>query len=235
MKFNLTIVLTLFLLGSVLGASSASAWWAFTLGYKALKGVTQPDLSPANFLAQSKQVGEEEEEETGRKIVPEKEILIKVYDYIHARGGNIGGVRADRLRKSPNYQNVFLERISKKFPLTAADRSVTMEVVGISLESGSLVLNVTLQNQGASPVNFLYSFLDIIDDRRRAIGAITEGLPGELPANGEKYSGKVKIPKTLLYNSQTINLILTDYPQQKLKLKISKIPVLVGKINGEEG
>ena len=219
-KLNFTVVLTLILLTSVLGTSSATAWWAFTLGYKALKGVTQPDLSPANFLARSKQLGEKT---NGQKIIPEREILVKVYNHIYERGGNIGGVRSDRSVQAQNSSKALLEG----FPLKAADRNVNMEVTNAALESDSLVLNVTLNNQGQSSVNFLYSFLDILDDRGRAIGGITEGLPGQLPANGEKYAGKVKIPKTLLYNSQTIDLILTDYPEQKLKLKISEIPVSI--------
>lgn len=230
MKFNLTIVLTLMLLGSVLGASSATAWWAFTLGYKALKGVTQPDLTPANFLAQSKQVGQKE---SSRKIIPEREIIVKVYDYIHKQGGNVGGLGQKQSRQDRNYQNALLQKETKSFPIVAADTKVKMEIINAVLESSSLVLNVTLENEGQSPVNFLYSFLDIIDDRGRAIGAITEGLPGKLPANGEKYSGRITIPKTLLYNSKTIDLILTDYPEQKLKLKISQIPVFLGQINGE--
>lgn len=223
-KFNFTVVLTLILLASVLGTSSATAWWAFTLGYKALKGVTQPDLSPANFLARSKQLGEKT---NGRKIISEREILVKVYNHIYERGGNIGRVRSDRSVQAQNSSKALLEQESKGFPLKAADRNVKMEVTNAALESDSLVLNVTLNNQGQSSVNFLYSFLDILDDRGRAIGGITEGLPGQLPANGEKYAGKVKIPKTLLYNSQTIDLILTDYPEQKLKLKISEIPVSI--------
>jgi len=230
MKFNFTIVLTLILLGSVLGASSATAWWAFTLGYQALKGVTQPDLSPANFLARSKQI---EQAGNAREIVPEREILVKVYDYIHERGGNVGGVEYDRSAEAQNYRNAFLEKETKGFPSIATDRKVSMAVTKADLDNDSLILNVTLKNQSSSSVNFLYSFLDILDDRGRAIGGITEGLPGQLPADGQQYSGKVKIPKSLLYNSRSIDLILTDYPEQKLKLKIAEIPVLLPENNGE--
>ena len=221
MKFNLTIVLTLILLGSVLGASSASAWFAFTLGYKALKGVTQPDLAPAQFLDQGKQTAEQRK---GPAIVPEREILVKVYDYIHSKGGSVGGIEKDPGRER-QYQNESNQQQNQQFPFQTIDRSVKMEVTNTSNETDSLLLNVNLKNEGTAPVNFLYSFLDIMDDRGRAISGITDGLPGQLPANGKKYSGTVKIPKTLLYESKKIDLILTDYPEQKLRLKIEEIPV----------
>lgn len=218
MKFNLTIVLTVILLGSVLGASSASAWFAFTLGYKALKGVTQPDLAPAQFLDREKKAADRQQ---GRTIVPEKEILIKVYDHIHSQGGSIGGIKENPHR----HQNQSIQQQSTKFPLQTRHKKVKLEITNASNESGSLLLNVNLKNEGNAPVNFLYSFLDVMDDRGRAISAITDGLPGQLPANGQKYSGTVKIPKTLLQDSQNIDIILTDYPEQNLKLKIEEIPV----------
>lgn len=103
---------------------------------------------------------------------------------------------------------------------------MTLEVRSASQQGGSLLLNVSMKNEGSSAVRFLYSFLNITDDQGRALSAITEGLPGELPANGEEFSGTVSIPTALLENSQKISLTLTDYPDQKLQLKMSDIPVV---------
>ena len=64
------------------------------------------------------------------------------------------------------------------------------------------------------------------DDRGRALSAIADGLPGELPANGEKFSGTLRIPTVLLDRSQKISLTLTDYPEQNLELKLKDIPTI---------
>jgi hypothetical protein len=57
------------------------------------------------------------------------------------------------------------------------------------------------------------------------LSAITEGLPGEVPANGEEFTGTVSIPTALLEDAKSLSLTLTDYPDQKLQLKMSEIPI----------
>ena len=111
-------------------------------------------------------------------------------------------------------------------PIKGKDQGVTLEVVKINQQGGSLLLDVNLRNDSRKAVRFLYSFLDVRDDQGRALSAITDGLPGELPANGENFSGTVRIPTALLNDAKQISLTLTDYPDQKLQLKISKIPVV---------
>lgn len=87
------------------------------------------------------------------------------------------------------------------------------------------MLNVRLKNEGGDAVRFLYSFLNVTDNQGRALSAITDGLPGELPATGEEFSGTVSIPSALLEDAKTLSLTLTDYPDQKLQLKMSEIPI----------
>lgn len=82
-----------------------------------------------------------------------------------------------------------------------------------------------MQNKGKDSVRFLYSFLDVSDDKGRTLSASTEDLPSELPANGPSVSGTVSIPTALLDNVKRISLALTDYPAQKLRLEVSNIPV----------
>jgi hypothetical protein len=84
---------------------------------------------------------------------------------------------------------------------------------------------VKMQNKGKDSVRFLYSFLDVTDDKGRTLSASTEGLPAELPANGPSFSGIVSIPTALLDDVNKISLALTDYPAQKLKLEVLDIPV----------
>ena len=114
---------------------------------------------------------------------------------------------------------------NQNLPLKSQDRGVTLEVRSANLQGGSLLLDVSLKNEGNNPVRFLYSFLNVTDDQGRALSAITEGLPGELPSNGEEFSGTVSIPTALLDDAKALSLTLTDYPDQKLKLKMSEIPV----------
>jgi len=114
---------------------------------------------------------------------------------------------------------------NQNLPLKSQDRGVTLEVRSANLQGGSLLLDVSLKNEGDNPVRFLYSFLNVTDDQGRALSAITEGLPGELPSNGEEFSGTVSIPTALLDDAKALSLTLTDYPDQKLKLKMSEIPV----------
>jgi uncharacterized protein affecting Mg2+/Co2+ transport len=111
-------------------------------------------------------------------------------------------------------------------PIKSEDRGVTLEIRSANQEGGSLLLNVSLKNQGGNAVRFLYSFLNVTDEQGRTLSAITEGLPGELPANGQEYSGTVSIPTALIENAQRLSLSLTDYPDQKLQLKMSEIPVV---------
>ena len=77
-----------------------------------------------------------------------------------------------------------------------------------------------MQNKGTNSVRFLYSFLDITDNKGRTLSAITEGLPAKLPPNSREFSGTVSIPTALLDDVNKISLSLVDYPDQKVKLKL---------------
>ncbi len=82
-----------------------------------------------------------------------------------------------------------------------------------------------MQNKGKNSVRFLYSFLDVSDDKGRTLSASTDGLPSELPNNSPTYTGTISIPTALLDDVKSISLSLTDYPAQQLKLEVSDIPV----------
>jgi hypothetical protein len=115
--------------------------------------------------------------------------------------------------------------VSAKFPLNSRDGGVTLEVSAASQRSNSMLLDVSMKNEGSQPVRFLYSFLNVTDDRGRALSASAEDLPAELPPNGQVFYGTVSIPTALLENAKEVSLTLTDYPGQKLQLQISGIPV----------
>jgi len=237
MKFNSTVALTLILLAMMLGAGFVSAMWGFTLGHEALKGVTQPDVRPTKKLAENQQVSIGKE---GVKILREEDILTSVNDYINGKGkdskANSAEKKDDPANKtqpdkkpspepSATQASFTTTNPNQKLPVKSQDRGVTLEVRSASQQGGSLLLNVSMKNDGKNAVRFLYSFLNVTDDQGRALSAITEGLPGELPPTGEAFSGTVSIPTALLEDAKKLSMTLTDYPDQKLQLKMSEIPV----------
>jgi len=243
MKFNSTIALTLILLAMMLGAGFVSAMWGFTVGHEALKGVTQPDVRPTKKLTDNQQTSPGKE---GVPILREEDILVSVNDYINGKGKDSKPENTDKTEKKEDQANNKNKSEPEKkpspeasvtptpstniasnlkLPIKSQDRGVTLEVRSATQQGGSLLLNVSLKNNGNNSVRFLYSFLNVADDQGRALSAITDGLPGELPANGEEFSGTVSIPTALLEDAKKLSLTLTDYPDQKLQLKMSEIPI----------
>lgn len=242
MKFNSTVALTLILLAMMLGAGFVSSMWGFTIGHEALKGITQPDVRPTKKLVNDQQPASPGNE--GVAMLREGDILANVRAYIKGKGNeaktdnNSAKDSQDEStpksspsdNESPNPDasspdGALASTNSLNLPIKSQDKGVTLEVTSTSVQGGSLLLNVSLKNEGSDSVRFLYSFLNVTDDKGRALSAITEGLPGELPANGSGFSGTVSIPTALLDDAKALSLTLTDYPDQKLKLKMSEIPV----------
>jgi hypothetical protein len=238
MKLNSTVALTLVLLAMMLGAGFVSAMWGFTIGHEALKGVTQPDVRPTKKLADNQQTYSGKE---GIPMLREQDILNSVNEYINDKAKES---KADNAAKKDEQANNSSQSENKpspdalstpdpltskssdlNLPVKSQDRGVTLEVRSANKQGGSLLLNVSLKNEGGSAVRFLYSFLNVTDDQGRALSAITEGLPGELPPNGQEFSGTVSIPTALLEDAKNLSLTLTDYPDQKLQLKMAEIPV----------
>lgn len=111
------------------------------------------------------------------------------------------------------------------FPVSSKSQGVTWQIQSANYSGGALLLKVNFKNEGSKAVRFLYTFLDVTDDRGRALSANAQGLPTELPANGETFSGTVSIPTALLDDVNKLSMTLTDYPDQQLRLQISNIPV----------
>ena len=224
MKFRVSLWLTITLFVMMLSAGIASGCLGYYMGREALKAVTQPDVSSEDPLVKSKPVGGKYK---GLKIVNEKAILLKVYNHIHNKDQNRRSHQQVPLKNKAN----LVERQSEKkinsslFPLSNQSEGVTLKVENAEFQGGSLLLNLSLKNEGKETVSFLYSFLDVRDDRARPLSAIPDRLPGDLPANGELYSGVLRIPKVLLENTKYISLTMTNYPERTLELKLPQIPI----------
>jgi hypothetical protein len=227
MAVNSTVVLTLILLALMFGAGVTSSVWGFTIGREALKGTTQPDIRPSNNAGSGKQGTQATKDQVS--ILKEKDILTTVKARVEGRDPDkttAANTKADKASSKPaTAKKPVAPKASAKFPLNSRDGGITLEVSAASQRSNSMLLDVSMKNEGSQPVRFLYSFLNVTDDRGRALSASAEDLPAELPPNGQVFYGTVSIPTALLENAKEVSLTLTDYPGQKLQLQISGIPV----------
>jgi hypothetical protein len=229
MRINPTVILTLLLLGMMFGAGATSAKLGLTLGTEALKEITQPEISPTRNR-------KEQEEGLGKgnaiTFLSEEQILQRV------KAIEEGKVPAEKPpekkaeAKKPDQPAAEPQKAAapKKaegnFPLTSKSQDVTFNINSVQKDGSWLFMDVSLKNDSDRSVQFLYSFLNITDERGRALSATTEGLPGELPADQKNYAGKIKISTALLDDAKQLSLTLTDYPDQQLQLQISNIPVV---------
>ena len=216
------MILTSTLFLTMLVAGGGSAYIGYEMGEEALKGVTQPDVNSNQSLKKGQVIGKYK----GLKLISEREILVNVYNLTHKNTKFNNTSSEKKTEKSKQLINFKQPQETTPFvPIRDEAEGVSMEIIEAQQQGNSLLLNVTIRNKGSKAVRFLYSFLDVRDDRGRALSAISDGLPGELPANGEKFSGTLRIPTVLLNNAQKISVTLTDYPEQKLELKLQDIPV----------
>lgn len=227
MVLRSTFLLTLLtLLAIMVTAGTLSAYLGFAIGSQALRGVTQPDVTTDRKLLQQQQI---DDRQKGLTIIDEKEILTEVNNQIQAKQKKSQHQQKQAQAKKDtqpiNFTQQQQEAKSSSFPIRDTAGGVTLEVLQAHRQGDSLLLNVNLKNEGAETVNFLYSFLDVRDDRGRFISVIPENLPGQLPANGQNFTGTLKIPTVLLDNAENLSLTLTDYPEQKVELKLSNIPI----------
>ncbi|MCL2928655.1 MAG: hypothetical protein O4861_22560 [Trichodesmium sp. St16_bin4-tuft] len=220
---NSSIFLTLGLLALMFGAGLSSASWGFKLGREALKGITQPDTRPTNNLAGPQSNSNRRE---GLVLLKEEKIVLNVKNTI-INGGVVEKKTTvgESQKKQGKVESSQINQSQQTFPIISSDAGVVLEINDIRRWGNSLVLDVNLKNKGDRAVRFLYSFLNIKDEQGRVISASTEDLPGELPPNARRYYGIITIPVALLDNAKEISLELTDYPDQKLDLKISKIKI----------
>ncbi|WP_413172091.1 hypothetical protein [Anabaena azotica] len=231
MKINSTVVLTLILLTLMMGAGSVSAFLGFSMGSSALKGVTSPDGRPASKFASSKT--NSSQGGGGITLLKEEDILKTVKSRMDDKKNDNKTkkleedeeIKTQKPKTEDKPEEVTEEKLQPGFPVVAESEGVTLSVQSARYSGGDLLLKVKMQNQGSDSVRFLYSFLDVTDDKGRTLSAITEGLPAELPGKSAPFTGTVSIPTALLDDVGNISLALTDYPAQKLKLQVSDIPV----------
>ncbi len=221
MKLNSTVALTLILLVSMVVAGLVSASWGSSLGREALKGITQPDTRPANKTGS--QAGSSRREELA--VLPENDIIANVKVRINGGTGKDTNASPPASAKAVTTTDAAKETTTS-LPMTATSQDVALEVKSVRRQGESLVLAVSLRNSGKQPVRFVYDALTVTDEQGRSLKATTDGLPVELPASSNAFAGTVSIPASLLDGVQKISLSLTDYPDKRLQLQLSNIPLV---------
>lgn len=227
MKLNSTVALTLVLLILMLGAGYGSAILGFTIGLEALKGVNQPDARPTNKIKLRKQKSGQQEAVV---MLKEEDILTNVRARIEGKGKKVKPEKPSLENQNSSEQTSQTKQMTVEipqpgFPMINKKQGVTLEVLSARFSGGALQMKVNFKNEGDKSVRFLSSFLDVTDERGRALSANTEGLPWELPPNGKIFSGTVSISTALLDDVKKLSMTLTDYPEQRLRLQMLDIPV----------
>lgn len=227
MKLNSTVVLTLVLLILMLGAGYGSAILGFTVGLEALKGVNQPDARPTNKIKLRKQ---KSGQQGAVVMLKEQDILTNVRARIEGKGKKVKPEKPslenqNSTNQTSSQKQMAMEIFQPGFPLINKKQGVTLEVLSARFSGGALQMKVNFKNEGDKTVRFLSSFLDVTDERGRALSANTQGLPWELPPNGKIFSGTVSISTALLDDVKKLSMTLTDYPEQRLRLQMLDIPV----------
>jgi hypothetical protein len=102
---------------------------------------------------------------------------------------------------------------------------VTLQVLSAQRQGTQIVLSVAMQNNSSEAVQFLYSFMNVTDDQGRSLTANAQGLPGQLPANGQVFQGTVRVSADTFSNAQFLSLSLSDYPNRRYQLVVPNIPI----------
>lgn len=219
---------TLYLLLGVLSLGFISALIGYLFGHESLKGVTQPDMNP--FVGASASQGQYPRQ--GNFLLKESDILATVQKQTKGiakanEQKKQAEKAADQKEKEKTAQGSPSPKAGKststKLPLTTRSQGVTLQVRALKAEENNTILDVTLQNDGSKNVQFLYDFLDISDDQSQFWSTEVSGLPTQLPAKSETYSGVIKISGLSPDSAQWISLSLADYPDQKVELELPKI------------
>jgi hypothetical protein len=229
MKINATVTFTFVLLFLMLSAGLVSAFSGFSVGREALKGITQPDSRPNKGKAKAASSSDSAQKD-GMALMKEDDIIKSMKERIDstAKGGSSrGGDKSEEKKEDKPATKPEEKKADNlaKFPIANNVQGVAMEVVATRREGDATLLDVTIKNTSSTPVQFRYTFLSVTDNQGRVVNAETIGLPSEIPANSEVFSGSVKLATSNIQDAKSVTVQLSDYPEQKLQLRLADIPI----------
>ncbi len=100
-----------------------------------------------------------------------------------------------------------------------------MRVENIVQDRRRLKLAVSLQNNSAEEVEFLYSFLEVRDQDNNLLSSFADSLPSSLPGDRQVYNGTIELFGPLPDSVRSVSIRLASYPDEKVKLQIDAIPI----------
>jgi hypothetical protein len=211
---------TVFLLLFVVTGGLYGFFWGFALGQDALGGVTQLDIG---FNRRPVRRSDGSLSEETLNFISEPEVITNLKKQF-----SNGGKAPDPPKPQPSSQPSPVSKVLSQvgFPVTAQNGGVFIQIRSIRLEGESIFLDTQLRNDTSQPIRFLYnSFLEVKDDKGNALSATVDGLPSDLEALSPPTEGTIRIPKVLLDKVTHLSITLTDYPDQKISLELSDIPI----------
>lgn len=231
---SLQVLPTITLLSLMAAIGVVTAIIGYTFGQNSLKGTTQPVVNPIFGVGGgTAQAGGAPQEPAFRR---ESDILKEVKaitgglsrsspDTSPSPSGSPSGRPSGSPTTSPSGSPSPSPSAATGLPREAKANNVIFAVRSSQWQAGDLILNVSLQNTGKRSIQFLYTFLEITDDRGRPLTAETRGLPTELKAESGEASGTITIPAPSIDGAKSISLKLSDYPNQSVTLTIPNIAV----------
>lgn len=226
-KFTLFLLAVMFLVGAATGAVG------YVFGRNSLRGITQPDLNP--FLNNGSGDSSQSPRQ-GVTFLKEDELIRKVQAQTRGTSAKPKPKPADKKadekkeeakkdEKKPEAKKPEVKKADGSFPVRLESQNVKMDIRSLVQTDEEIILNVAMVNGSNQPVQFIYTFLDITDNKGYSLTSEVIGIPETLNANSETYVGTIRVLDTPPGAATRLSMRLTDYPDQKVNLEIKDIPV----------
>ena len=205
---------------------AATGFVGYLFGRNSLKGITQPDLNP--FL---NSVGDTSENpRQGLGFLKEDELIKKVQ--VQTRGAEAKPAKPEAKKdsskkddKQAGQKKPEVKKADGKFPIRLESEQVKMDIRSLVQEEEEIVLSVAMTNGSDKPVQFIYTFLDVSDNKGYSLTSEVVGIPETLDPKSETHVGTIRVLDTPPGAATRLSLKLTDYPDQKIDLAVKDIPV----------
>ncbi|BCX11879.1 MAG: hypothetical protein KatS3mg067_0817 [Thermosynechococcus sp.] len=216
------ILTSLVLISTTTAITLVTAFIGYHLGRDSLRGVSQPVVNP--ILGNAVNANDQTEGERS-PILDEAQIIAQTKARIAEMTKGASDRKIVPAPTTANEPPAAEPAVSRTLPIVAEDKGVRLEISRVDTLGQDLALQVSLKNDSSQRVQFIYTFLEITNDKGDLLSALTEGLPTELPAGSDLVKGTILIPKSLLNNTKTLTLRLASYPNQEVQLQAANIPV----------
>ncbi|URR35057.1 hypothetical protein NBE99_10465 [Thermosynechococcus sp. HN-54] len=216
------VLTSLVLISTTTAITLITALMGYHLGRDSLRGVSQPVMNPilgSAVNADSPAQGERS------PILDEAEIIAQTKARIAEMTQGSGEREIVPAPTTASEPQTAEPAAPQTLPIVAEDKGVRLEISHVDTIGQDLALHVSLKNDSSQGVQFIYTFLEIKNDKGSLLSALTEGLPTELPPGSDLVKGTILIPKSLLGDTKTLTLRLASYPNQDVQLQAANIPV----------